>query len=53
MAVMPEPTETLFRTEDHLPLGPRHDLVTPTDATPSHPDVRPFGLRFATAAAPV
>lgn len=40
--------DALFRVADQIPLGRRHDLVTPTGAVPSPPDVRPFGLRFAT-----
>lgn len=43
-----EPTDVLFRASDQVPLGRRYDLVTPTDAVPSPPEVRPFGLRFAT-----
>ncbi|MGH3924293.1 MAG: putative ATP-grasp-modified RiPP [Pseudonocardiaceae bacterium] len=34
---------------DQVPLGRRHDLVTPTAAVSSSPELRPFGLRFATA----
>ena len=44
--------DPLFRAADQVPLGRNLGLVTPTDAIPSRPGVRPFGLGFATAAAP-
>lgn len=45
--------DPLYPAADVLPSGRRHDLVTTTDAVPSDPEVRPFGLRFATADVPV
>ncbi|MGH3813360.1 MAG: putative ATP-grasp-modified RiPP [Pseudonocardiaceae bacterium] len=41
--------DPLFRVADQVPLGQHLGLVTATDEVPSEPDVRPFGLRFATS----
>jgi putative ATP-grasp target RiPP len=43
--------DPLFRAADQFPLGRRLGLVTATDQVPSGPNVRPFGLRFATSTA--
>jgi len=42
--------DPLFRMVDQVPLGRHLGLVAVTDEMPSEPDVRPFGLRFATSA---
>lgn len=48
--VRPTADDPLFRMADQVPLGRHLGLVTATDEIPSQPDVRPFGLRFATSA---
>lgn len=42
--------DPLFRVADQIPLGRHLGLVTVTDEVPSQPNVRPFGLRYATSA---
>ncbi|MGI9002879.1 MAG: putative ATP-grasp-modified RiPP [Pseudonocardia sp.] len=44
--------DPLFRTADQIPLGRRLGLIESTDAVPSSPEVRPFGLCFATTMSP-
>jgi putative ATP-grasp target RiPP len=41
--------EPLFRAADLTPLGRSLGMVDPEDSSPSIPDMRPFGLGFATA----
>ncbi|MGH3795113.1 MAG: putative ATP-grasp-modified RiPP [Pseudonocardiaceae bacterium] len=48
---MPMTDDPLFRVADQIPLGRPLGLVVATDEIPSHPTVRPFGLRFATSSA--
>lgn len=43
--------DPLFRVADQVPLGSPIGLIQPVNATPSRSEVRPFGLRFATATA--
>lgn len=47
--VRPTADDPLFRMADQIPLGRRLGLVTVTNEVPSEPDVRPFGLRYATS----
>lgn len=42
--------DPLFRMADQVPLSRHLGLVAATDEMPSEPNVRPFGLRFATSA---
>lgn len=41
----------MFRTADQIPLGRAFGLIQPGNSVPSQPEVRPFGLGFATATA--
>ena len=41
--------DPLFRIADQIPLGRYLSLVAATDEVPSEPNVRPFGLHFATS----
>ncbi|MGH3940128.1 MAG: putative ATP-grasp-modified RiPP [Pseudonocardiaceae bacterium] len=43
--------DPLFRTGDQFPMGRPFGLIEPVSAAPSRPELRPFGLSFATAAA--
>lgn len=43
--------DPLFRAGDQFPLGRQFGLIEPVAAAPSHLEVRPFGLRFATTGA--
>jgi putative ATP-grasp target RiPP len=45
--------DPLFRAGDQFPLGRPFGLIEPVAAVPSRPEVRPFGLGFATTGAAV